>query len=832
MVALIRFLPLFLCLLWGGRIQAGIGPETTLLVVNADSPLSLTLANQWVKLRAIPQSHVVRLTGIPTLGTMAMKDFRDRILRPVFDHMERLGIEDEIDAIVYSGDFPYAVSLRKERKRYKAEGYRYVGKSASLTGLTYFSRQLLAGEIGYLAPIANHYFRRELGRRLPSSTPLSKEERLLLKTAVKLLEAGTVVEARDKLAKLVEGHPDNAGLRLRLAEAYAATGQDEDALEQLREIQRLGYNNSLVLRNNKRLKSLRSSPLFREITSDMEKPRSRYEPPRGFRGRYHWSRTSLAGKEDLDRYYLSAVLAYTGPRGNSLPEIHSYLERSRRSDGSHPNGTVYLMENGNVRTETRQPWFAETCALLDSIGHSCRILTRGKNGEDGILPRRRLDIIGLSAGTKAFNWKKSGSRLLEGAFADSLTSYAGDFYSRKQTKLTEFLRHGAAGSSGAVSEPYALAEKFPLPLIHYYYALGYALAESWYQSVASPYHLILVGDPLAKPFADTIDFELRSPATGESWRGTVTLSLDLHGDASRIDHFELWVDGIPAGSSRAGEVLRWDTTQVADGYHEIHLVAVEPPPREGRITRRHLVRISNHGLEVSLEAKPPAILYGEEIQLHGDAPPGSQVTIRGAGGQLAKAISHEGHWEAVLSSTLLGLGTATIQAVAATPEGKEIYSKPLDLLIREPPLTKEAAAIGPRQEGFRAELLIATPNGDPEHQRIQLKHLSGKLYKLLDKKAKVQAATVEGEFLIRNSGFHQLSISTKGEIEVFVDGKAFRMSAPRDHYGMIHLPLFLEKGWHRLELRPSGSGFPRLAVILAGMDPPAFLGGDRVRSRK
>ena len=60
----------------------------------------------------------------------------------------------------------------------------------------------------------------------------------------------------------------------------------------------------------------------------------------------------------------------------------------------------------------------------------------------------------------------------------------------------EFLRHGAAGSSGTVTEPYAIQAKFPTPFIQTVYAHGYTLGEAFYQSVSGPYQLLIVGDAL------------------------------------------------------------------------------------------------------------------------------------------------------------------------------------------------------------------------------------------------------------------------------------------------------------------------------------------------
>ncbi|HIE56483.1 MAG TPA: hypothetical protein EYP90_15165, partial [Chromatiaceae bacterium] len=82
--------------------RGGQGPETTLLVVNADSPLSLTVANHWMALRPIPHNHVVWLHDIPTLETISMEQFRERILGPIMDFIEREGLENAIDTITYS----------------------------------------------------------------------------------------------------------------------------------------------------------------------------------------------------------------------------------------------------------------------------------------------------------------------------------------------------------------------------------------------------------------------------------------------------------------------------------------------------------------------------------------------------------------------------------------------------------------------------------------------------------------------------------------------------------------------------------------------------------
>ena len=818
------------CLLLAPAIEAGTGPETTLLVVNADSPLSLTVANHWMELRRIPNNHVVWLHEIPMLDILSMNDFRSRILKPIVRYMQQEGLVDDIDVIVYSADFPYAVALKKELRRNKMKGHRYIGQSASLTGLTFFTNQVIAGKVDYLTPTANHYFRREIGKYPVPFTPMSKEEKARQEKAIRALKKGRAEEASGLLKGLTERHPNMAYLRLLWAEALVKLGQLQAALDQLKELPRLGYDNTLALRNNRLLKPLRQSPAFKKILGKIEKSNARFEPAHGFHSRYHWNRAYLPGMGGQDRYYLSAALAYTGPRGNSLPEIERYLLRSRQSDSTHPKGTVYLMENGNIRTETRQPWYGETCTLLHSIGHACEVLTSGKNGENGILPRKRLDIIGLTTGTKTFHWKKSGSRLLKGAFADSLTSYAGHFENPKQTKLTEFLRQGAAGSSGAVSEPYSIAAKFPLPLIHYYYALGYSLVESWYQSVASPYHAILVGDPLAQPFSDPIVFTLQTPEPRKTWTGKVNLEMGFD-EGIRVDHFEAWVDGKRITRSAAGEVAIWDTTEVADGYHELRLVAVEPSPREGRTMQIHAIRVNNNNLAMSLQSDQLMVNYGTPFLLHGTAPLNSSIVVRQGNRELVSTSSTNGSWKAALSTASMGMGSITIQAIATTPEGMQVFSNPLHLHIGEPEtLKRQGSSEGPWKQGFDA-LMVFTTNDYPERrEKKKLDYLNGKQDKIIEQDAKLEDVTLSGEFLVRRKGFYQFSVKTRGNIEITVDSRTFTGSAPSPQYGMIFIPLFLEKGWHSLKIHPDPSGFRKLKIVLSGQEPPAILGGKRVRS--
>ena len=589
-------LALILLPLWAG---AGGGPETTLLVVNADSPDSLKVAETYRRLREIPDNHVLLLHDIPTQGRIEMALFRDRIWTPIRRFLDQQGLEGRIDLIVYSAGFPYAVDIMREFRSRRLKYNRHVGKSASLTGLTFFGRLVEAGDLSYLSRDANRYFRRPLADdRRAARKPLSPEDERRFDAAQKALKERDYETASAIARDLSQRYPGRKGIWLTLAQGTAELDLREEALDSLRRLADLGYDNGLRLRNDRHLKRLWKDPSFVGIVRRIESPKTRFDPPQGFRSRYRWDRQRLLADRQslLHRYYLSAMLGYTGARGNSVEEIERYLRRAAASDGRQPDGGVYLMENGNIRTEVRQPLFGETCDLLRAIGHRCEILSRGHGSRDGRLPDKRRDIIGLATGTPSFDWAASGSRLLPGAFADSYTSWGGDFDNPNQTKLSAFLRAGAAGSSGAVTEPYSFPEKFPSPLLHYYYGLGYSLAEAWYQSVASPYQALLVGDPLARPYAELLPPQLLAPDPEPPWRGVVELRVgDRPAGQPRIGRLELWIDGRPVAEAAAGKPLRWDTRQVTDGAHELRLVAIEAGPLETRSYRRYRIHVDNGG---------------------------------------------------------------------------------------------------------------------------------------------------------------------------------------------------------------------------------------------
>ncbi|OQW95728.1 MAG: hypothetical protein BWK77_06980 [Verrucomicrobia bacterium A1] len=119
---------------------------------------------------------------------------------------------------------------------------------------------------------------------------------------------------------------------------------------------------------------------------------------------------------------------------------------------------------------------------------------------------------------------KAGSTFMPGSLVESLTSWSGilDASAYGQFRMTQHLGLGVAGTSGSVTEPYAISGKFPAARMHAHYARGCSLGEAFYQSVSTPYHLLIMGDPLCRPFAQIPEVTVTNLSDGDTvtrrWR--------------------------------------------------------------------------------------------------------------------------------------------------------------------------------------------------------------------------------------------------------------------------------------------------------------------------
>ncbi|MCA9264837.1 MAG: hypothetical protein KDA60_13350, partial [Planctomycetales bacterium] len=309
----------------------------------------------------------------------------------------------------------------------------------------------------------------------------------------------------------------------------------------------------------------------------------------GFRGQRRWRQGGKIVPDNGQIYLLSTMLGCTSGRGNSVDEVIRYLRRSAAADGTCPPGTIYFANSGDEnRNKARALGVPHALRLLSELGVQAESIRR-------TYPRDRRDVMGAMMGIANYRWEDSGSRLLPGAICENFTSFGGNLRANgHQTPLTVPLRFGAAGSSGTVAEPLAFLQKFPDPALYVHYARGCSLAESFYQSVSTPFQLLIVGDPLCQPWAIAPWLEVLDLAPGQSVQGEVSLSPQVRGDVA-VEHFELFIDGRRLAEQPPGTPFVFDSTQLADGYHELRVVAVSASSVESQGRLILPIQTQNHG---------------------------------------------------------------------------------------------------------------------------------------------------------------------------------------------------------------------------------------------
>ena len=669
---------------------AGGGPENVLLLVNDDSSDSLAVANEYIGLRHVPAGNVVYLSGLPAGPSIKVADFRERVLQPVLGFAEQRGIAGQIDYLVYSAGFPYAVDVSEDMAGKQFP--RFITQPASLTGLTYLQELVRSGSGDSLAIDANWYARRL--RQEPTDQPWSEPDKgLQVRLQVlfaqcqeaqrKAAEAKTPVapevaqwlqDALTILQALVANHPATPELLYDLACVLALQGKPDEAMTSLQAAYDAGWWNATLTEADTDLSSLRERDDFKALLARMRQVVLETLPPEPFHSTTAWDRQGKAtATGEGRRYLLSAMLAYTGGPASTLQEALDCLRTSCAADGSCPSGTVYYMASDDwARTGPRQWAFRSAVEALGKLGVRGEVVP-------GVLPKGRQDVAGVIVGAASFSWKECGGRILPGAFCDHLTSFGGAMAGAGQTLLSEFIRNGAAGACGTVTEPYNIPAKFPTAFLHVYYASGCSLAEAFYQSIRAPYQQLLVGDPLCQPWARIPEVRVRGLAVGEAVERPRRL-VPTATSAQPVTRFELFVDGRRRQSCAPNQALTLDPQNLAEGYHEARVVAIAGPlETQGRTVLPF--RIGRREVKVDGWPTEPVPVTGT-LRLGVTLPGAARIVVRHNEREVGAADGPSGTVEIALSR--LGLGCVELQPIGRLADGREVLGRPHAVTVTQP----------------------------------------------------------------------------------------------------------------------------------------------------
>ena len=645
--------------------SATVGPENLILVVNGDDADSRTLANHYVDLRGVPGAHVVELRGLPAGPQISADEFRTRLLGPVLAEVDRRGLSDQIDAVVYSSGFPTRVDLKSDFAPLEEPPAKYFAPVGSLTGLTTLYEPLFAKAVpAYVDPAANRSV--AVPGVAADVKPFAREDAATLQRVMTLLGERDWEAVTPLLEALGETYPHQPAVQYNLACARALADRPEAALAALNAAVTGGWADVAHTTADADLAALRDVGGWDAVLKRMANPTLLAPPSVAFHRTTAYTdagRPTLAGGR---RYLLSMALGVVGGRGNSPDEARAMLARAAAADGTRPDGTVYFMKNGNVRSTARDRFFRPAADALDDLDVRAEILA-------GTLPEYRTDVAGVTVGAARFDWPKSGGRMLPGAIAEHLTSFGGVLdRDARQTTLAEWVRAGAAATGGTVVEPYALASKFPLPFVHLHSARGLTACEAFGRSIASPYQYLSVGDPLCRPWARIPTVTLAGTEPGAVVGGEIRLDANTAWPESSdappaVDRYELFFDGRRIRTYGADEPIVLDTAELPDGDHLLTLAAFGTDPVETRGSARLPVRIANRaGNEVPVTAElsdsADPLPFGDPFTVRVTARGAKQVALVHGAGVVAHADGDEA--EFTLDPADLGRGPVTLVPVA------------------------------------------------------------------------------------------------------------------------------------------------------------------------
>lgn len=673
---------------------AGGGPENVVVVVNAASWASQAVANHFIQLRQIPPINVIYLDWRGGTESIDGDTFRNQILSPVFDAIQRRALTTNIDYVVYSSDFPYSINLTADFPP-GVEIPKQIQPSCSISSATYLWNLVFAKQHIVTDFQINHYMR--------------------------------------------------------------------------------AYPN-------------------RTVTA----------PTHGFRSWYGWDNDGNLVESGGQPYMLSTMLAFTSGRGNSVSEAIGYLKRSATADGTKPKGTVYLSRTADKRSAARVPAYENTVAELKKLGVQAQVISTP-------LPMGRPDVAGLVMGAADYDWARSRSTILPGAICENLTSFGGIMVEgSSQTPLTELLRFGAAGSCGTIVEPFLIPQKFPLPSIQLHYARGCTLAESFYQSVFGPAQLLIVGDPLCRPWANIPKVTISDIKPGARLSGTVELKVETQiAKPSKVDWLELFVDGRRVATLRPGDPVVWDTTAESDGYHELRVVAIESLPIESQGRAVLPVWIDNHGVKAELTAEPAGkVRLDQKLVVKAKAPGMKEIHVVHNGRLLGSIAGEEG--EVSVNLKLVGMGPVSLHALATrgnTPRDR-VTPVPVSLVV-EPPKALPALKDAPQK---LAPGLVVRLGQD---KVVPVQETRDPAWLAIAGLNADQPFTAQAFFDVAKEDVYQFQLWHFGELKLSVDGVSL-YDEKQGNYSQKYVPVALAAGRHRLSFSGRVTNNVKLRILFGG----------------
>lgn len=367
----------------------------------------------------------------------------------------------------------------------------------------------------------------------------------------------------------------------------------------------------------------------------------------------------------------SMMLGYTGEKGTDVQTVVDTLVRGKTSDYRGQRKGIYFVMSDDVRSKCREYQYYPAVNELQQRGIEAVVTTNFPTGAE--------NVMGILMGAETVD-PSSIKSFAPGAMAEHLTSWSAEFQ-KKQTKTTAWLAAGATGSAGVVVEPYSNPNKFPSARFYLHYASGCTMLESFYQSIACPLQSLLLGDPLAKPYAPAFSVNiLGSDRLERDFTYMVKVSSRLR-DAQYTYSFLLDGNRVQTPSDDSSFFLR--AANLSDGYHELHAVVRIKHRVQFGVMSIKPITINRMGRSLSI--LPDMVRlgkheYGIKVKVGGLELPAKLRLV--CGEQVLDEKPYIPDAELVLDELVIGEGPNHIRVIAIYSDGMEVSSPPAKFGIK------------------------------------------------------------------------------------------------------------------------------------------------------
>jgi uncharacterized protein (TIGR03790 family) len=367
----------------------------------------------------------------------------------------------------------------------------------------------------------------------------------------------------------------------------------------------------------------------------------------------------------------SMMLGYIGEKGNDVQTVLDCIKRGVKSDHRGMRGGINFVISDDVRSKCREWQYYPAINELKQRGITANITTN--------FPAGQSMVMGVLSGAEKVD-PSTVKSFAPGAMAEHLTSWSAEFQ-RPQTKMTEWLKAGATASAGAVVEPYSNPNKFPSARFFVHYASGSTMLESFYQSIACPFQTLLLGDPLAKPYAVPLAVKVLGADSIED-DFTYLASASCQAANARF-LYSFLLDGIEIKSASEDNSVHLRMMHLSDGYHELRAVARIVNMVQFSASADKAIMVNRMGRSISILPEVSKLAkheHGIRTKVLGAEMPEKIRLVFGQ--RVLDEQIYDPDAELVLDELMVGEGPSRIRAVAVYADGMEVSSPPLSIAIK------------------------------------------------------------------------------------------------------------------------------------------------------